>query len=75
MVTRETCVLKVVRVKDCARLQSFGILSKITFFKKKVKKGAKYTLFSHNQNRTIILSFKKVLYILSIKKYDIRKWR
>jgi len=36
----------------------------------------------HNQNRTIILSFKSllkskkvVLYILSIKKYNIRKWR
>jgi len=31
----------------------------------------------HNQNRRIIiLSFKKVvLYIFSIKKYDIRKWR
>jgi len=28
----------------------------------------------HNQNITIILSFKKIVYILSIKKYDIRKW-
>jgi len=33
-------------------------------------------IYLHNQNRTIILSFKKaVVYILSTKKYDIRKWR
>jgi len=33
-------------------------------------------LFFHNQNRTIILPFKKaVVYIFSIKKYDIMKWR
>jgi len=46
-------------------------LSKITFFKKK----APSTRSFHNQNRIIILPFKKaVVYIFSIKKYDIRKW-
>jgi len=36
-----------------------------------------YTLFSKSKEiRTIILSFKKaVVYILSTKKKDIRKWR
>jgi len=42
-------------------------LSKITFFKKKGLKKAPN--FFQNQNRTIILSFKKaVVYILSTKK-------
>jgi len=43
------------------------------FFLKKVKKAN--TRSFYNQNRTIILSFKKaVVYILFIKKYNIRKW-
>jgi len=43
-------------------------LSKITFFKKKVKKVLSTSSFQ-NQNRTIILPFKKtVVYILSVKK-------
>jgi len=34
------------------------------------------TRFFRNQNRSIILPFKKtVVYIFSTKKYDIRKWR
>jgi len=45
--------------------------------KKKDLKKEPSTRFFRNQNRTIILSFKKavLLYILSIKTYDIRKWR
>jgi len=45
------------------------MISKITFFKKKVKKNARNTRSFQNQNRIIILPFKKtVVYILSTKK-------
>jgi len=45
-------------------------------FQKKGKKKAPSTRSFHNQNKIMILSFKKVVvYIFSIKKYDIRKWR
>jgi len=48
------------------------IFIKNYLFSKKDKKRRQV----HNQNRTIILFFKKaVLYILSIQKYDIRYWR
>jgi len=50
------------------------IFMKNYLFKKKKIKKAPSTRSFQNQNRTIILSFKKlVLHILSIKGYDIRK--
>jgi len=61
-------ILGVVYLFICA---SINHLSKITFLKKKVKKKAPSTRSFQNQNRTIILPFKKaIVYIFSTKK----KW-
>jgi len=51
------------------------MISKITFFKKKIKKGIKYTLFSRSkQNNNFIFQKSCPIYTF-YKKYDIRKWR
>jgi len=48
---------------------------KITFFKKRVKKSAKYTLFAQSkQNNNFIFQKSCPIYTF-YKKYDIRKWR
>jgi len=52
-----------------------NIYQKLSFFKKKVKKGAKYMLFSQSKQNNNFTFQKSYRIYIFIKKCDIRKWR